>query len=104
MKTQSNIYTSLTIDIPTINNFMIEKFVHPSSISDKEIRWYDKSGLLHSFNGFPSLIKKREREYFIQWHKHGVEIKTHIVKLKIQSEIIAEKIFSRKFQERAKKK
>ena len=106
MKNQNDIYYNLTIDLQTLNNVIVEKFVKPSVITDKEIMWYDKSGLLHSFNGFPSYIEKREngKYYLIRWHKHGFEFKTHIEIIKLKSEIIAEKIKARNFQERAKNK
>jgi hypothetical protein len=85
---------------------MCEKFVNPSVITDREIIWYDKSGLPHSFNGFPSNIKKKrfESAYYISWHKHGVKLKTQTIVKKTDSEIIAEKISSRNFQERAENK
>ena len=106
MKNRNNLYTNLKIDLPTLNNVMVEKFIKPSVVTDKEIIWYDKSGLHHSYNGFPSYIEKRENEkyYLIRWHKHGFEFKTHVEIIKLKSEIIAEKIKARNFQERAIKK
>jgi hypothetical protein len=106
MKMESNIYKSLTIDIPTLNNFLFEKYVEPSIINDHEIKWYDKNGALHSFNGFPSSIEKRlsGRQYYLCWHKHGNQIKTHIISVKTESEIISEKIAARNFEGRARKK
>ncbi len=106
MKKEIDIYKNLKIDLQTLNNVMVEKFVNPSVITDREIIWYDKSGLPHSFNGFPSNIRKSFRGdfYIIYWNKHGVNLKSDTIVLKTDSEIIAEKISSRNFQKRAKNK
>lgn len=101
-----NWYNDLKIDIPTVHGVLIEKFKEPVIDDYGRIRWYDKNDLLHSFNGFPCCIEVRkiERECFLVWNNHGVYIKSLILKMKLESEIIAEKIKARNFQRRAKAK
>ena len=108
MKNSStNTYSSLTIDIPTLNGVMVEKFKEPIVESDSsgvvDMNWHNKSGLLHSHNGFPSSIniRMKGRHITMWWHKNGEQIKSDCITIKTQSEIIAEKIAARNFQERA---
>ena len=105
MKKTGNLYTNLKIDIPTLRGVLIEKFREPN-VTEWTIHWFDKNDELHSFNGFPSCINRQvfSKEYYLRWHKHGVEIKTLTVPIKSESEIIAEKLANKNFQERASKK
>ena len=104
MKKTGNLYTNLKIDIPTLHGVLIEKFREPH-VTEWTIRWLDKNDELHSFNGFPSCIDKSifTKNYYLRWHKHGEEIKTLTMNVKIESEEIAKKIASRNFKERASK-
>ncbi len=104
-KNSENLYTNLNIDIPTLHGVLIEKFKEPV-VSYWAIRWNDRNDELHSFNGFPSCIERSifNRVCYLRWHKHGKEIKSLTVQIIPRSEIIAEKIKARDFQERAKKR
>ena len=112
MKNVNTTYENLNIDIPTRNRVMVEKYVAPFYVSENltaprlYIEWRDKNEELHSFNGFPSIIKiNKNVDFIFKWHKHGEKIRTlRIEKKSPESEIIANKIATRNFEERAKKK
>lgn len=99
------IYQKLTINLTTLNNVLVEKFIAPSIIDERYIIWH-KRGVIHSYNGFPAYIEKRlaGNYYIVQWFKNGKIMKHVSLSNKPKTEIISEKIAARNFEGRAKKK
>lgn len=101
-----NTYEDLTYDIQPLRGVMIEKFIAPDFHEGRIMIWHDKNGEYHSFNGFPSIIEERAPGRVCQflWHHHGKQLKTQLFVKPSESELIAQKLQLRNFQERAKKK
>lgn len=74
-------------EIPLLNGVIVEKFKEPNCIAPGVYEWRDKRGELHSFNGFPSLIRvKSENVCHMIWSNHGIPIKSLVIDKKVKLE------------------
>lgn len=69
-------YVDLTIDIPTLNGVMVEKFIAPCSDNESLWHWRNSRDKYHSFNGMPAYIRQEfnKRDYMLIWFQHGQKI------------------------------
>lgn len=90
-------FKNLTFDIQSANDVLIEKFKEPTIAADGTFEWRDEYDNLHSYNGFPSLIRvKSNTECQMLWSNHGRSFKSLIIDTE-EKNIIANKKKNRKF-------
>jgi hypothetical protein len=94
----------INFDIQPLRGVFIEKYHEPFSAENGEFIWRDNNEKLHSFNGFPCIIRiKSLFECHLLWANHGVPLKTLIIDKKTEEKIRIDNIKKRKFTKRWKK-
>lgn len=79
---------------------MVEKYRPPTSVGHGVFEWRDDNGKLHSYHGFPSLIRvKSDTECQMLWSKHGKILKSLVIDKELEREILLDRIKKRNFIE-----